>query len=635
MLHIRLDFNYLRFNVTSSFTAVTIKNMTDKNNINSSIIDDVQMITIDWFNNAVRILAYSDNVGINLIGTYTGGTLGQFFTYNYAQFVGNVTSGMTTFREWIDNRVIQLDQDGYTSLQLFRLNDTRNKLSKTITFYDIVEGQFKNPIGIKQITIDVVGYPISSTYNYVYIKKLNRYYYISDVAFVSAELTRLILVEDVLMSWATLIRGQSAFVTRQVGSSENYLVDNRLPLEDKLTVEYIRPTGTIGGLKNVTLDFSQDIYGSKNVLLSTVSSNLKEYPNSSTDDVSSIPTASLPAISSRRGETTHNRLMSLNVFSKFVDACVRNDEAVSYVVNALWLPFTPSTSLFPRYASNPYILCGKYVLVEAGAQDEFIDYSSAGSAVKVSVDQILLGVSPYLIIADFTYTGSNGNFLDLEPQSYYEMFIPFVGWISLNPTTFLNKRILVYYAIDFDTGISTAFVHNATDGKCLFSTNCQLGIKLSVNTSNALEITKQKQANDLNMILGIVGSAISIAGGVASGNPLVMAGGMLGFGKTIATAINSNNQLFTKGQINFGTSDNALHCSSEDIVIRRSYHKPITIDSTVYGNLQGKPYNNYTSLSSLTGYTEIGDIQFDTQNNDIYNVEIDEIVALLKNGVIL
>ena len=61
----------------------------------------------------------------------------------------------------------------------------------------------------------------------------------------------------------------------------------------------------------------------------------------------------------------------------------------------------------------------------------------------------------------------------------------------------------------------------------------------------------------------------------------------------------------------------------------------MTIESTVYGKLQGYPANYYTSLSSITGYTEIGDIQFNASNNDIYNVEIDEIIALLKSGVIM
>ena len=86
--------------------------------------------------------------------------------------------------------------------------------------------------------------------------------------------------------------------------------------------------------------------------------------------------------------------------------------------------------------------------------------------------------------------------------------------------------------------------------------------------------------------------------------------------------------------MSFGTSNTALYSKTE-VQVRRSYHNLIPIDDSVYGRINGYPSNTYESLSNLTGYTEIGDIQFNPMNYNITQDEINEIVAILRNGVIM
>ena len=60
----------------------------------------------------------------------------------------------------------------------------------------------------------------------------------------------------------------------------------------------------------------------------------------------------------------------------------------------------------------------------------------------------------------------------------------------------------------------------------------------------------------------------------------------------------------------------------------------LTIDENVYKHMQGYPANIYGTLSSFSGYVEVGEIHFDPMNADIYQDEITEIVELLQKGVI-
>ena len=157
---------------------------------------------------------------------------------------------------------------------------------------------------------------------------------------------------------------------------------------------------------------------------------------------------------------------------------------------------------------------------------------------------------------------------------------------------------------------------------------------LPVTNTNSLELQKQQQANSTNMILSMLGSALSIGVGVMAKNPVAIAGGVMGGTKAIAHNVNQNLMMFDKAVTSFGSGDGAIH-SPLAVAVRKSYHIAITQTESVYKHLNGLPYNSYQVISTLSGYIEIGDIHFDAKGYNIYSSEIDEIVALLKNGVII
>ena len=541
---------------------------------------------------------------------------------------------------------ITLDIEGYTRIEVFKLNCKRNVVNKftttgCLTDVGILQGNFKAPLGVKNIELDVQDYSSANFYNYVRIPILNRFYYVVNVIYSTKNFVRLQLQEDVLASHTTLIYSQSGFVTRYENSTETKLIDNRIPFEDILSTEYITPTPTgIGTKQNVTFDFTiMDSNVANFLIVGRRKATSKSYEGGTTQITGvkdSLPfTTYLPTIKPHTISNIVTYFMSFEDIFSFINACNNDSATASYLDSILWLPFDPKNAFdLPSTLTANYLTLGTKHLDDNS--HEFTDASSFDNPTcfNRTSDNKLITQTPYLVCFDGTFNITD-EWKNYEPYTNYEINIPFVGFIQIQAKDFINDRIIVYYSMDLRTGSATAYLYNYTRHFTIWSGSCQIGYQLPLSSTNNLENLKTKQSNDLNMIMGLISSAVAVGVGAVSENPVALVGGVLSAGKTIASNVNSNRMLFSKSQVTYGGNDGALY-GSKDVFIKKSYQKPLNIDSDTYNKLQGKPYNNYVaSFSSLSGYIEVGDIQFDAKNNNIYTSEIDEIVALLKNGVIL
>lgn len=547
--------------------------------------------------------------------------------------------------KWISLGLIEVNQFGKTTIFAYRLNDEADHITKSLTFVTVLEGKFTAPVGIKTLELDVIDYNIDNAYNYVYIPKLKRYYYIDNVVLTTKDYTRLVLKEDVLMSWKSLILSQSAFVTRYGGSTMTNLVDNRLPLEDSQRVEKHTFTNTVAQESKVNVTIDYDLTnGIRNFMIVVKDTWNDIYPSGA--KVTSIDSGNLPTIRPHDIPNQNIYFMSPNYLGDFLQPIMNDDTTASFLTSIIWLPFDPST-LLNAYCDdtnggqNSLYIGSKELKVEYG-NNHFVDYTEVvpvANQPKVTFqdkEYKTITQIPYIVVFDGKYVAFD-DWKAREPYSYYEIHVPFVGYVKMEGKDFINQRIIIYYSLDVKSGMSTCYIYNYDKHAIIYSTTCQLGIKLELTTSNTLENTKQKQSAELNMILGLVSSAVSVGIGVASENPVAIVGGVLSASKTIASNVNINRQIFERAQTSYGSNDGALF-DSYNVFIRVTYHKPLSIDSTTYAKLQGYPYNNYvSSLTSLTtgNYIEVGDIHFDYGNENIYTEEVTEIVALLKNGVIL
>lgn len=562
---------------------------------------------------------------------------------SYVIVDGQLNNGSYNNLDWITNNgIFYFDVDGFTSIYTYRQNSENDALSKSLTFVRILQGQFNHSIGIKNINLDI-HFIYSIDFNYAWIPSLNRYYFVDSVEIISADIKRLHLKEDVLMSWSTLIKEQSAFVTRYGNSAGTNLVDERRPLEDVLSVEYVNPTPTSSGsLVNTTFNTSLGTTDFK-FLISSISDGTHSYQN--------LPAPTGTNLQSLSGtSSTNNRVgfISESQLTYLIDAVLDNDNIATFINSVILLPFNPyypyssynSGNDNQAWLPNFPIQASDMVLCTDGKFHKPNNIPSGYYAIQGA--QSYLAGCPYFITADFTIPAHRSSsetldYIEHDPYTTLEIYLAFVGWIKLNSNQVLGKRLITYYTLDYKTGMGTAFIYNVTDNKLIYSCNCQFGIKLDLTTTNTTEITRQKQANELNMLLGLMTSALSIGVGVVSENPVAVAGGILSAGKTIASYVNSNNMIFERAQTSFGTSEGVLHSIIGLPILRYTYHKQVSIDESTYQHIQGYPYKSYVDLSNLTDgyYCEVGEIHFDPQGETIFQDEISEIVSLLQSGVIL
>ena len=564
-------------------------------------------------------------------------------TNTYIEFDCNIVLNTdiqkNSFLWLVNNNIIQLDRNGNTTFLIYTQNCENDVLNKTLSLKGVVTGQFNHSIAVKNINIDVSDLP--ENFNYVYIPSLSRYYYVDSIEIITANVRRLHLKEDVLMSWKSLILQQDAFVTRYGGATDKHLVDERYPVDDIPVVTYTWPSN-VSGVSVVEFKYKMPVIqeGSTieapNILLKTIANGLTLA--SSSDDIEAPTGTGLPTIQSRRSPQDHHYLINFAEYGFVMNACISNDAPSSFIRSILLLPFD-LRDIFTYGTKTAKIYSGDKQL-NTGNGGEW----GASSGTPINVFETEKGGSPYILVADFYFNSTYGisisdNYLDFSPNTLWEIYLMFVGWIQLDAKAIYNHRIQIYYTFDLDTGISTAYIYDNTKTSVIWSGNCQIGMKLPLAVTNREELARQKQATTLNLLMGLGTSALSIGVGANTGNSNAMIRGATGIGKEIVSAVNTFNAMMEKAQISYGSSDNALY-APRSITIRKTTHSKIitsTDEENKYKHLNGYPYKKCVTLSSLTtgNYIEVGEIHFDPKDNIIYQDEISEIVSLLQDGVIV
>ena len=131
-----------------------------------------------------------------------------------------------------------------------------------------------------------------------------------------------------------------------------------------------------------------------------------------------------------------------------------------------------------------------------------------GVATSIPNYAILDGYNNIIDGGTLTLEAYYGNYADFTSMTY-QIFIPFVGFTSLRPCDVVNKRLHLFYAVDFATGAAVAFLNS--DNKLIYTSPCTVAGKIPLSTSD-------KNSQMINNTLSILGSVGGLLGGIASGN---------------------------------------------------------------------------------------------------------------------
>lgn len=140
-------------------------------------------------------------------------------------------------------------------IDLYKNTTEENAIEKIIVDKKTIEGTLKTTIDITDFSVIFNFFEDWNNYNYVYIEKLKRYYFVESKRIVNNSLVEYDLIEDVLMSFKDLIRQQNILLTESEiafnGSKNNYIAENKLTFANSYEMEDLFNTDKSGVLITV------------------------------------------------------------------------------------------------------------------------------------------------------------------------------------------------------------------------------------------------------------------------------------------------------------------------------------------------------------------------------------------------
>lgn len=213
-----------------------------------------------------------------------------------------------------------------------------------------------------------------------------------------------------------------------------------------------------------------------------------------------------------------------------------------------------------------------------------------------------------------------GSCFDYEPYTQITIWLPYVGYRALPVDQIMGKTIYVKYHIDCLSGDCIAFVGVSAVGpegpdieKILgqFSGNCAVQMPYGSVTFD------QILSSGISMISGA--GVFAATGGNGGGD--VMANSAMSMLAGVKGEVQQGGTIGSSG---------GYMSAQKPYIIKRIRRQSLPEN---YKNLRGYPSNIYGTLSQLTGYAEVDDIQLN--NIPAMEVERKEIIELLKGGVLL
>ena len=140
-------------------------------------------------------------------------------------------------------------------IDLYKNTSKENEIEKIIEEKKTIEGTLKTTIDITDFSVIFNFFEDWNNYNYVYIEKLKRYYFVESKRIINNSFVEYDLIEDVLMSFKDLIRSQNILLTESEmafnGSKNSYTSENKLTAVNNYDMEDLFNTNKSGVLITV------------------------------------------------------------------------------------------------------------------------------------------------------------------------------------------------------------------------------------------------------------------------------------------------------------------------------------------------------------------------------------------------
>lgn len=209
-----------------------------------------------------------------------------------------------------------------------------------------------------------------------------------------------------------------------------------------------------------------------------------------------------------------------------------------------------------------------------------------------------------------------GSFLDFSGYAVAKIFLPFVGFRSLNVDEIMGSTITCKYYVDMLSGSAIAMLRINRPGS-----NNSVYYNFDCNVNVQVPLTCESYSTIVSSILsaGVAAVSAGVSAGIAAPIGVAAAGSIAAHGGAP--------DLTQSGNLN-GNSG-VMGGFTPYICIQF----PVASTPAHYNNIKGKPADEYVSLGSVSGFTVVDNCHLEgiTTATD---EEIKEIENMLKSGVI-
>lgn len=128
-------------------------------------------------------------------------------------------------------------------IQLFSMTSEKNRLGKTKTEIATITGSLRNQCNILTPSI-VIEYLPPSSFNYFYIPEFSRYYFVTNITYLTNSIVEISGSVDVLDSYEQQIRNNNAVVQRQETLVNFDLFDSEFKTQQNTQLQVLKfPSG--------------------------------------------------------------------------------------------------------------------------------------------------------------------------------------------------------------------------------------------------------------------------------------------------------------------------------------------------------------------------------------------------------
>lgn len=246
--------------------------------------------------------------------------------------------------------------------------------------------------------------------------------------------------------------------------------------------------------------------------------------------------------------------------------------------------------------------------ITGGSQNIKVGYLDSGVSSKVVTEQYTTINCGSVALSEYF-----GNVFDYSPYTTVNLYLPFIGIVSLDVADVMRSTLTITYHVDVLTGACLAEVRVKRDnaGGVLYQYSGNAAVTLPISSGSYMGI-----------VTSLASAATGIVGTIASGGALApMLIGAAG------TALNARTNVEHSGS--FSGNAGAMGGKIPYLIISR----PQTELADNYENYIGNPSNTTTTLGSCSGYVQVKECHLEgipaTQS------ELERIESLLKGGVLI